>query len=99
MGASGKKGKRGFILKLFVSGASPNSLMAIDNLRSICETYIKGKYELEVIDVHQDTGRVEREQILALPLLVKKFPFPQRKFIGNMSNVEKLLQGLGVSTS
>jgi circadian clock protein KaiB len=87
----------GLILKLFISGASPNSTRAINNLRAICETYIKANYELEIIDVYQDSALAAQEQIIALPLLIKKFPLPQRKLIGDMSNIKKVLSGLGLT--
>ena len=89
-------GKYEVVLKLFVSGASPNSLKAIDNLRNICEKYMSVKYNLEIVDVYQDRSLAEREQIFALPLLVKKRPLPERKFIGDMSDTKKLLDGLGL---
>src|SRR6188474_1890292 len=84
------------ILKLFVSGASPNSVKAITNLKAICETHIKTKYSLEIIDVYQNTDLARREQIVALPLLIKKLPLPERKLIGDMSDTSKVLNGLGV---
>jgi circadian clock protein KaiB len=95
----GKKAasKNKFILKLFVSGASPNSVRAINNLQKILEQHIPGQYEMNVIDVHQDKALAEKEQIVALPLLVKKFPLPERRMIGDMSDTIKLLRGLGIS--
>jgi circadian clock protein KaiB len=95
-----KQAKRedpGYILKLFISGASPNSTRAINNIKAICETYIKANYELEIIDVYQDSALAAREQIIALPLLIKKFPLPQRKLIGDMSNIKKVLSGLDLT--
>lgn len=86
-----------YVLKLFVSGASPNSVRAINNLKIICDTYIKANYALEIIDVHQDSGLAQKEQIVALPLLIKKFPLPERKLIGDMSNTKKVLLGLGLA--
>jgi circadian clock protein KaiB len=83
------------ILKLFVSGASPNSVRAINNLKAICETHIKTDYNLEIIDVHQNSELARREQIVALPMLIKKLPLPERKLIGDMSNTQKVLNGLG----
>jgi len=97
MGVNKKNSKAGLILKLFVSGASPNSVKAISNLKTICETYVKTKYNLEIIDVHQDGGLAAREQIVALPLLIKKFPLPERKLIGDMSDTLKVLSGLGLT--
>src|SRR5690349_19454397 len=60
-----------YVLRLFVTGASSNSLRAISNLKQICETYIKGKYSLEIIDVYQQRSIAETEQLIALPLLIK----------------------------
>jgi circadian clock protein KaiB len=96
MKQSGKNKKTTFILKLFISGASPNSVRAINNLKKICETYLKPDYSLEIIDVYQDSTLAEKEQIVALPLLIKKFPMPERKLIGDMSDLKKVLNGLGI---
>jgi len=87
------------VLRLFVTGASPNSTRAIANLKDICDTYLKGKYELEIIDVYQQPLIAEREQIIALPLLIKKSPSPERRLIGDMSDTEKVLRGLGLPTA
>ena len=85
-----------FILRLFVTGASPNSTRAISNLKNICEEYLKGRYELEIIDVYQQPLVAEREQLIALPLLIKKAPGIERRMIGDMSNKQKVLKGLGI---
>jgi circadian clock protein KaiB len=84
-------------LKLFITGASPNSSRAITNLKHICETYLKDNYQLEIIDVYQQPLIAEHEQIIALPLLIKSFPKPARRLIGDMSDTEKVLRGLGLS--
>jgi circadian clock protein KaiB len=84
-------------LRLFVTGASPNSSRAISNLKEICEAYLKGKYVLEIIDVYQQPLIAENEQIIALPLLIKKKPSPQRRLIGDMSDIDKVLRGLNLS--
>lgn len=88
--------KPDFILRLFVTGASPNSTRAISNIKSICEEYLKGRYELEIIDVYQQPLTAEREELVALPLLVKKAPGSERRLIGDMSNKQKVLKGLGI---
>jgi circadian clock protein KaiB len=88
-----------YILRLFVTGASPNSTRAISNLKKICEEYLKGQYELEIIDVYQQPLTAEREQLIALPLLIKKAPGIERRLIGDMSNKQKVLKGLGIEFS
>jgi circadian clock protein KaiB len=94
-----KKRKTEYVLRLFISGASPNSVKAIDNLTRICEAHIRNNYSLEVIDVYQQADLAEKEQIIALPMLIKKFPLPLRKLLGDMSDTEKVLRGLGVYVS
>ena len=84
-------------LRLFVTGASPNSTRAITNLKKICETYLTGNYELEIIDVYQQPLIAQKEQIVALPLLIKKAPGIERRLIGDMSDKERVLRGLGLS--
>jgi circadian clock protein KaiB len=84
-------------LRLFITGASPNSSRAISNLKEICETHLKGKYELEIIDVYQQPLIAEKEQLIALPLLIKRSPSPERRLIGDMSDTEKVLRGLNLS--
>ena len=96
MGEHKKNQKSEYQLKLFVSGASPNSVRAINNLKLICDSYLKEKYTLEIIDVHQDVSLAQQEQMVALPLLIKKFPVPERRLVGDMSNTEKVLNGLGI---
>ena len=86
----------GVQLKLFVSGASPNSVRAIHNLKAICDEHLKDHYTLEIIDVYQESSLAQTEQIVALPLLIKKFPLPERRLIGDMSNTGKVLMGLGL---
>lgn len=85
-----------FVLRLFVTGVSPNSARAISNLRNICDTYLSGRYSLEIIDVYQQKEIASQEQIIALPLLIKKGPLPERRLVGDMSNTEKVLNGLGM---
>jgi circadian clock protein KaiB len=83
-----------YILKLYVAGLSPKSKRAIHNIKEICETHLKGRYELQVIDLYQNPTLAKGEQIIAVPTLVKKLPQPLRKIIGDMSDAEKLLVGL-----
>ncbi len=83
-------------LRLFVTGASPNSVRAISNIKQICEEHIPEKYSLEIIDIYQDAALAEKEQLIALPLLIKKSPLPERRLIGDMSDINKVLRGLGI---
>ena len=85
-----------YVLRLFVTGTSPNSVRAIGNLRELCELHLKGRYSLEIIDVYQQPEIARKEQIIALPLLVKKSPGPESRLIGDMSETEKVLKGLGL---
>lgn len=85
-----------FVLRLFITGASTNSIRAVINLKEICETYLKDRYTLEIVDVHQEKSLAEKEQIIALPLLVKLSPLPERRLIGDMSDTKKVLRGLGI---
>lgn len=95
MGKQDREENKPYILKLFVSGASPNSVRAINNIKEILNTHYKGKYSLSIIDLYQDKTIAHDEQIVALPLLVRKFPLPERRLIGDMSDIEKVLKGLG----
>ena len=85
-----------YTLMLYVTGASPNSVRAISNIKQICEAHIKERYSLEIIDVYQDEGIAEKEQLIALPLLIKKKPAPEKRLIGDMSDSNKVLKGLGI---
>lgn len=83
-----------YILRLYVSGSSHRSLRAVYNLKKICEEYLPDDYDLEVIDIYKDPAAAREEQIIAAPTLVKKLPRPIRKFVGDMSNTQKILVGL-----
>jgi circadian clock protein KaiB len=89
-----KRGREKYVLRLYVTGVTPASAAAIMNIRRICEENLKGRYELAVIDVYQQPVLARDEQILAAPTLIKKLPLPIRRFIGDMSNKERILLGL-----
>lgn len=86
--------KEKYLLRLYITGTTNRSISAITNLRKICEEYLEGRYELEVIDLYQMPRLAKDEQIIAAPTLVKKLPLPFRRIIGDMSNKEKVLIGL-----
>jgi circadian clock protein KaiB len=85
-----------YVLQLFITGATPNSLRAVANIKHICEEHLRGRYSLEIIDVYQQGALAIKEQIIALPLLIKKEPLPERRMIGDLSETEKVLKGLGL---
>jgi circadian clock protein KaiB len=84
-----------YVLILFVTGASPNSVKAIANVKRICEDHLKGNYTLEIVDVYQQPLLAQQQQLIALPMLLKVNPLPQMRLIGDMSNTQKALKGLG----
>ena len=86
-----------YVFRLYVTGASPNSLRAIANSKLIFEKYLNENYELEIIDVHQQPVVAKEDNIVALPLLIKKYPLPEKRLIGDMSDSEKVLKSIGVS--
>jgi circadian clock protein KaiB len=83
-----------YTLRLYVTGTTRRSAQAIVNIQKICEEHLKGRYELEVIDIYQQPALAVGEQIIAAPTLIKQLPLPPRRFIGDMSNTERLLVGL-----
>ena len=83
-----------YLLKLYITGTTPSSTKAIVNIRKICEEHLHGRYDLEVIDISQHPTLAEGEQIIAAPTLIKKLPLPLRRFIGDMSQTERILLGL-----
>lgn len=83
-----------YVLRLYVAGTSSKSMRAVANIKEICEGSLKNRYDLEVIDIYQQPVLMKGEQIIAAPTLVKKLPLPLRKFIGDMSDTERILVGL-----
>ena len=87
-----------YILRLYVAGQTPKSLLAITNIKKICEENLQGRYELEVIDLYQQPQLAQGDQIIALPTLIRKLPPPLRRIIGDLSNTERVLVGLDVQS-
>src|SRR5664280_1861847 len=79
-----------YVLRLYVSGSTSKSALAIENIKRICEQHLKNRYDLEVIDVYQQPNLARDEQIVAVPTLIKRFPPPVRRLIGDLSNVRKV---------
>jgi circadian clock protein KaiB len=86
-------------LRLFISGATPRSARAIRNIKAICEEYLAGNYDLEVIDVYQQSQLMREQQIVAVPTLKKCLPAPMRLVIGDLSDKQQLLRALGLSAA
>ena len=85
-----------YVLTLYVTGTSPRTRIAIDNLNRICAEELAGRYELEIVDVLEHPQRAEDDRILATPTLIKQLPPPLRRVIGDLSDTDKVLLGLEV---
>ena len=83
-----------YVLRLYVSGSTAKSGLAIESIKRICEHHLKNRYDLEVIDIYQQPNLAREEQIVAVPTLIKRFPLPLRRLIGDLSNPKKVLFGL-----
>jgi circadian clock protein KaiB len=91
-----KKQKAEWELRLYIAGQTPKSIMALDNIKKYAEEYLHGKYSIEIVDLLLNPQLAEGDQIFAVPTLVRKFPEPIRKIIGDLSNEEKVLVGLNI---
>jgi circadian clock protein KaiB len=85
-----------YVLRLYVTGMTPRSTRAVENVRAICEEHLQGRYDLEVIDIYQQPILAKGEQIIAAPTLIKKLPLPLRRVIGDLSSTERVLLGLDI---
>jgi circadian clock protein KaiB len=81
-------------LRLYVAGQTPRSAKAFDNLKRICEERLKGHYSIEVIDLLKNPRLAKDDQILAIPTVVRRLPVPERRIIGDLSNIKRVLVGL-----
>lgn len=86
-----------FVLRLYVTGTTPRSMRAVENITRVCEEHMPGRYDLEVVDVYQQPELAAREQLLAAPTLIKKLPLPLRRLVGDLSSQDRLLAGLGLA--
>ncbi|MHC1792090.1 circadian clock KaiB family protein [Solidesulfovibrio sp.] len=85
-----------YVLRLYVAGMTPRSIEAISSLKDICEGHLKGRYAIEVIDISERPELAKEQQVLAVPTLIKILPLPLRKFIGSLSDEERILKGLDI---
>jgi circadian clock protein KaiB len=83
-----------YSLRLYVAGQTPKSVLAFRNLKQICEEHLKGRYEIEIVDLLENPQLARGDQILAVPTLVRRLPEPIKKIIGDLSNTERVLVGL-----
>ena len=97
--ATATKAAERYVLRLYIAGLTPRSTLALENIRKICEEHLPDRYDLEVVDLYQQPVLAEGEQILAAPTLVKQLPLPLRRFIGDMSNTERILVGMDLRTT
>ena len=88
-----------YILRLYIAGTTPRSTRAVANIREICERNLRGRYDLEVIDIYQKPALAKGEQIIAAPTLVKQLPLPLRRFIGDLSDTERILVGMDLTAA
>jgi circadian clock protein KaiB len=88
-----------YCLRLYITGTTPKSNRAITNIKRICEAHLKGRYTLDVVDIYQQPSLAKGEQIIAAPTLIKRLPLPLRKFIGDMTNGERILVGLDLRST
>ena len=87
-----------YVLRLFVAGMNSKSIQAVENIKRICESYLAGRYQLEVIDVYQQPILAKEGQIVAAPTLIKELPPPLRKLVGSMSDTQRVLVGMDLQT-
>jgi circadian clock protein KaiB len=83
-----------YLFRLYVAGNTYRSTQAITSVRNICEKYLSGHYELEVVDVYQQPQATKESEVIALPTLIKELPLPPKRFVGDMSNTERIVIGL-----
>lgn len=96
--AGGRKSKKAalprYILRLYVTGQTPRSLQSVENLRALCDKYLPGQFDLEVIDIYQQPAMAAAGQIIAAPTLIKSMPLPLRRLVGDFSDKERVILGL-----
>jgi circadian clock protein KaiB len=94
-----EQSRPGYVLSLYVSGATPRSLAAIRNVKNICDASLPGGCTLEIVDIFQQPDRAALDQVVAVPMLVKQFPLPMRRLIGTLSDTRHALHALGLTPS
>jgi circadian clock protein KaiB len=88
-----------YVFRLYVAGSTPQSSRAIENLKAICETYLKGRYVMSVVDLYEQKERAAEDQIMVAPTLIRQSPLPVRRLIGDLSRTEHVLAALQISST
>ena len=88
--------KEELILQLYVSGMTEKSMRAIENIKRLCDKYLKGAFKLDIVDIYKNPQVASEQQIVFSPSLIKIFPLPRRTMIGNFSDTDKVIKGLGI---
>jgi len=83
-------------LRLFIAGMSSRSVAAIHSIKKICDQHLDGQYELEIVDLYRQPARAQKDQIVAVPTLIKQMPLPLRRIIGSMADEDRLMNGLNL---
>jgi circadian clock protein KaiB len=86
-----------YVLRLYIAGMTARATRAVAKIREICERDLKGRYDLEVIDLYQTPALAKGEQIIAVPTLVKQLPVPLRRFIGDLSDTQRIIVGMDLA--
>ena len=87
---------KGYNLRLYVAGQTPKSIAAISNLKKLCETHLAGRYRIDIVDLMRDPALAQRDQIVAIPTLIRQLPEPIKRIIGDLSNTQRVLMGLDI---
>ena len=85
------------VLQLYVSGMSPKSMEAIENINRLCADLLEDSFELEIIDLYKHPELASEQQIVFSPSLIKRLPLPKKTLIGTFSDSEKVIRGLGIT--
>jgi circadian clock protein KaiB len=88
-----------YFLRLYVTGQTPRSVRSIENLRRLCEKYLKGQFDLEIIDIYQQPALASEGQIIAAPTLIRTMPLPLRRLVGDFSDQKRVVLGLDLKTA
>ena len=86
-----------YVLRLYVAGCTPQSSRAITNIKTICQTHLKDRYTLKVVDLYEQKDRAKDDQIIVAPTLIKQWPLPERRLVGDLSQTERVLATLDLS--